>query len=88
MWGGNGKGVQLWTSEHETFSVTSPEGPLRLRKCAAGSQDSLRLPPHSDARTGVRRRLHTGEDDFPPWRLDTVRSDVCQEKTFVFVSIS
>lgn len=61
--------------------------PLLLRKCAARSQDSLRLSPLSDVRT-VRRRLHTGEDDIPPWRLDTVRSDVCQEKTFVFVSIS
>lgn len=61
--------------------------PLLLRKCAAGSQDSLRLPPLSDVRT-VRRRLHAGEDDIPPGRLDTVRSDVCQDKTFVFVSIS
>lgn len=39
--------------------------PLLLRKCAAGSQDSLRLPPLSDVRT-VRRRLHAGEDDIPP----------------------
>lgn len=36
-----------------------------LRKCAAGSQDSLRLRTLSDVRT-VRRRLHTGEDDIPP----------------------
>lgn len=48
VWGGRiRKGVELWTSEHETFSATSPD------QATAVAQVRSRLPGFSSAASSL-----------------------------------